>query len=330
MDKQSLLLILRRYILVVWLGGVIFLGSLGAANGQPPYAASPVSLAGAIGASSQDKPGASKTAKPKKSEKERIDETLHALADAWSKVKAFSAKIKTNAKRDIGDRAVSMGQGIYNLEIGEKGMRLRYYIATGIAYWMGKDQYVTKEHLEFATDGTILEKAILQPGVREIRRTRYNPDDILAIGGRSVINDLRKNFTIKSMTNETRDGRETVVLHCGRKGEDLDIIHAFDKQTGVRVEWTEKDASGEVLVSIKLEGLNLSPKFDDEDFRIAPFINHTLIDETGPERKVIPWEEVVKNLSPEERRRLKLDEPKEQASVEGPPAKEAGDSGKKK
>jgi len=170
----------------------------------------------------------------------------------------------------------------------------------------------------YVTDGKILEQITLQPELRQLKRSRFHPDDVLTIGGRRLIEDLRDNYKINWMSTEIREGRDIVVFHCSVEGEELDVTHAFDVKSGIRVEWTEKDKAGDVLVSIKLESINTAPQFDEDDFALPRFGYYTLVDETGPEPKVLPWEEVVKTLSPEELARLTGQASESEIPTEGP------------
>lgn len=225
------------------------------------------------------------------------DEAFRALLSAWDRVQAFAAKLKVKAKRNVGTSAYSEGNGTYRYARTGEGFRIRYIVVNVVYFRIEGDtaRYFTPEHIEIVTDGKTLEHMTLQRGRRQLVRKRFQPDDLLQLGGRHLIDNIRSFCDIKSMKRDVRDGRDVVTFSC-RYEDGGSATHTFDVATGIRMEWAEYDPDGEELLSIKVENLNLAPEFSDDDFRISDAVEYTFIDETGPVRKVIPWEELSKTL----------------------------------
>ncbi len=229
-----------------------------------------------------------------------IDDALRALVAAWNRVEAVSAKVETWALRDIGDRAFSEGKGMYNYRVENGTTRLRYHVTNMINFWVGDTHYYTPEVVAFATDGKILEHLTLQHDIRQLVKTRYRPTNVLQIGGHIVIDALRADNKIESMKPARIDERDALVFECRANDGVGSSTYTFDVKSGIRVGWVERDGAGDRILSVTLSDLNLSPEFKDEDLTMVPVDRYTLIDETGPERREIPWEELSKSLPAKE------------------------------
>ena len=207
------------------------------------------------------------------------------LVDAWGHVHMASAKVDTVLNAAGGLEGGTKGEGQYDFLNDNGHTSIRFKLTNMLRIKApeeeGNVEYWTAERLIFVTDGAVLYRFVEQSKHKTVTKVEYNPDDILQVGGRRLLDALQRDNRLSLMPDQTLQGKDVYVIEAESLVGGAKSIHYFDKETGIRLKMAELDQSGKDFLTITLSEVDLSPQFEPDHFTMTPSDDVEWVDETS-------------------------------------------------
>ena len=216
---------------------------------------------------------------------EKIRTVIAELTARWDELQAFSASVATELPQAAGNPGTTVGKGTYEWsKRGEKRL-IRFGLGNTLRIVIGEAKaFRTGEILTFVYDGEYLYSQLQQPKTfKQTTKTRYEPDQVLQIGGQELFRSLIENNSLKLLPEEMLNGRASYVIEATPTTGHGSSIHYFDKQTGVQSRMIQRDETGMAMLTLTLSEFNTSPEFSEDYFTYKLPEGFELIDKTHDE-----------------------------------------------
>lgn len=209
---------------------------------------------------------------------------IRKLLDAWDHVQMASAKVDMLLDDAAGMEGDTKGEGRYDFLKDNGRTSIRFKLTNLLRIKSPEEgdnsTYWTAERLIFVTDGAVLHRSIEQSGHTTATKVKYDPDDILQVGGRHLFDALQRVNRLSLLPDQTLQGKDVYVIEAESLDDDSKSIHYFEKETGIRLKMVEKDQSGGDYLAITLSEVDLSPQFEPDHFTFTPPEEVERVDET--------------------------------------------------
>jgi len=206
-----------------------------------------------------------------------VKEAIATLTDRWSQHESVTATVTTLLPTAFGGEGVTRGKGSYSYrKKGKREFGIRHYTENNVVVEEEEGRkLVTKERIWFVTDGKLIhsliqehEQLVPEHGGFVAKKWRYSPQGMILIGGRDLFKDLRDNYRLALLPDETVEGHEVYVIEATPREQNWRAVHYFDKQTGVRVKFVEFDNGNEAAFTFTLSDIKLNPEIDEGLFKL--------------------------------------------------------------
>lgn len=216
-----------------------------------------------------------------------VAEALSAIEAAWNKTTSFSAKVRTRLASAIGRPGKTLGKGTYDLLKDDGKLKIRFFIENVMAIILepektGSDEIHTAERLTWTTDGTVMFQYTFQHKLHRVRKTWCSDADVLQLGGRPLLDELRDKRSVKRLDDDVLDADPVFVFEAKPQDGTWTEKHYFQKATGIRVQYVETDPSGEEIFWMKVSDVETGVEFEPDHFTFEVPEYAELIDETKP------------------------------------------------
>ena len=212
---------------------------------------------------------------------EKTRTVIAELTARWDELQAFSASVATKLPQAAGNPGETKGRGTY--EWAKRGGKRLFRMSLGNTLWIYQgDAKTTRtgEMLIFVYDGEFLYSQRQLKQFEKTTKSRYEPDRVLQIGGQDLFRGLTETNILKLRPEEMVDGRDAYVVEATPITGKGSAVHYFDKQTGVRLKWIERDETGKAKLTLTLSELNTTPEFSEDYFTYKLPEGFELIDKT--------------------------------------------------
>ena len=214
----------------------------------------------------------------------QVTAAIQELVDAWDQVQMASAKVDMVLEAAGGLEGGTKGDGRYDFLKVSGHTSIRFKLTNMLRIKSPEEgenvEYWTAERLIFVTDGAVLYRFVEQSKHKTVTKVEYDPDDILQVGGRHLLDALQRDNRLSLLPDQTLQGKEVVVIEAESLADGSKSIHYFDKATGIRLKMAELDQSGQDYLTITLSELDLSPQFEPDHFTMTPSEGVEWVDET--------------------------------------------------
>ena len=204
----------------------------------------------------------------------QVSAAIRELLDAWDHVQMASTRIDMLLDDAAGMEGDTKGDGRYDFLKDNGRTSIRFKLTNLLRIKSPEEgdnsEYWTAERLIFVTDGAVLFRFVEQSKHKTVTKAQYDPDDVLQVGGRHLLDALQRDNRLSLLSDQTLQGKDMYVIEAESLDGDSKSIHYFDKETGIRLKMVELDQSGRDYLTITLSEVDLSPQFEPDHFTLTP------------------------------------------------------------
>jgi|GEM_PF-6823979 len=217
---------------------------------------------------------------------------INELCKKWDRVEKLSAAIRTTSPSAAGMKGTTKGEGDYAYQKTDGNPLIRLHLRnmmriekeTTLPDGRKSPLILTGEVLIYLSDGQYLWQTITQPDYKRLYKRRYDPAEVLQLGGRALWDTLTDGTILERLADEKVkevENKDAYVFSITPMDGDWTSIHWFDKETGLRLKTVEKDAQGKETLTLWLENIDFDPQFDPDRFVFKIPEGYEVIDQTG-------------------------------------------------
>lgn len=209
-----------------------------------------------------------KTAAPPGKER-TLDDVLVELSTKWAKIESLSAEVNMMAQDKNEAQNIQFG-GYGDYACIKKGGRL--LIRTDIVNTIvPKPGETTRERKStIIVDGKFTYMWGEEGGKKFAQKMDTDNDEIVRVGGRALLDQLKSLNELELRPNLVLDGREVyIIAGIPRKGKGRNAF-AFDCELGVMVQMHMESESGLSKRTVTFSNFKINPELDESRFEFRP------------------------------------------------------------
>jgi outer membrane lipoprotein-sorting protein len=217
---------------------------------------------------------------------EDLESVEKQIAAAWAKHKSMTAKMTSESHFEMGDMKVeSKAEG--TLETAREGDKqfLRMEMKTTMTRKSGDQESRMEQNTSIVADGEFAYTTTDNAGQTIVMKTKIDP--LMTGEPKGLLDQLRKEYELKLLPDDTVGGRKTWVIQATPQKEDVPpgmpsrfVLH-FDQEHGVLIKHGSVTADGKPVSTTTYSDLKFDVKVDPERFKFKKPEGAQIIDRTG-------------------------------------------------
>lgn len=226
----------------------------------------------------------------------RLDPSVKSVIDdlcsKWSRVEKLSAVIHTEMPNAAGMDGTTKGIGEYAYQRSDGDpllcLRLRNVLSiskeTTLPDGRTSNMLYTEEEIVTTHDGDSMWQRISQLNNQQMFKRKYDPAEVLQLGGRDLWDTLVEGTTVTRLPDEHVEeagGLDAHKFSVTPLDGDWTSVHWFDKETGLRLKTVETGPDKTVTLTMWVDQINFDPQFAEDRFVVSVPEGWEVIDETG-------------------------------------------------
>lgn len=216
---------------------------------------------------SPTKPTAIKQADIKQDPK--VEEVLTKILNAWKQTTNFKVSLKTKLTSAGGGPGKTIGKGTYDYSVKDGHTRIKFSLSNVLARPLkdepSKSLAILQTHL-YVTDGITLHTLIKTHTHTEMKESKYNPSDILQLGGETLLNELRTKNRLQFLSETSINSRSVYLIEAIPREGNWKTLYYFEQKTGLLLELIERDSDGKESYKLEIIDVDTSIEFPDDHF----------------------------------------------------------------
>lgn len=212
-----------------------------------------------------------------------LDEVLVELETKWAKIDSLTAEVRMMAQDKNEAQNLQYG-GYGDYACIKKGGRLilRTDIVNTIVPNPGETTRERKSTI--IVDGETTYMLGEEGGEKFAQKMTTNKKDIVRVGGRFLIDQLKSMYELELRPNLVLDGREVYII-AGRPHQGgIRAAFAFDCELGVMVQMHTESESGLNARTVTFSNFKINPELDEAHFEFRPADGVEVVDMTRTSR----------------------------------------------
>lgn len=213
----------------------------------------------------------------------KVEEVLSKILKAWEKNTSFTVMLETEIDSAAGGLGHTSGLGEYKFDNNGDTTRIHFVIANVMTRKMKEDPSKTAgitEKLEFISDGHTMYFVKHQYRNKEVIKSKYNPADVLQLGGKDLIQDIKSNNRLQFLSETSINGKTAILIEAIPHEGDWKTHYYFEKDTGLLLKTIERDLGGKETFMQQIIKFDPTTTFTDDEFQYTVPEGYTLIDHT--------------------------------------------------
>ncbi|MBI1826743.1 MAG: outer membrane lipoprotein carrier protein LolA [Planctomycetes bacterium] len=212
---------------------------------------------------------------------QEVSKAIDDLTQAWIKMHSMSAKVHVKINNAAGKPGETVGGGTYAYAMIDGQPHIRFWMANSYTFQLTEtESRITAEAVRHWTDGKFHYKYLHQPELRRVTKMRYDPANVLQIGGPEAFRDVLNGKEVNLIYGEHINGVPMTVFETIPEEGNTKTRNFFDPNTGIRMQIEQLDAAGQATVTITLSEIKVNPELDTDVFQYEVPEGFEFVDET--------------------------------------------------
>lgn len=199
----------------------------------------------------------------------KVEEVLTKILDAWKQTTNFRAFLKTELTTAGGGPGRTKGEGTYDYSVKDSNTRIKFSLSNVLARPLkdepNKSLAILQTHL-YVTDGITLHTLIKTHTHTEMKESKYNPSDILQLGGETLLNELRTKNRLQFLSETSINSRSVYLIEATPHEGNWKTLYYFEQKTGLLLQLIERDSDGKESYKLEIIDFDTSIEFPDDHF----------------------------------------------------------------
>ncbi len=215
-----------------------------------------------------------------RAEEQTLDSITDHIATAWEKVKSYSADMTMDATVPMGPVSVSSkGTGTVEFMLIDDKPKFRMEMQNKLGGNMPLMGGGMEQHIISVYNGDMIYGEMEAMGMKKYTKAKPKADDTQSpVGGKSLIEKMRKQGEVKLLPDEQVNGLDTYVLEVkpNNAGQQEGPVKAelmrfyIAKDSGIQVRTVAMNAEGSPVLTIDYANLKVNPEIDPKRFDFMP------------------------------------------------------------
>ena len=198
-----------------------------------------------------------------------MDDLFVELSDKWAKIESLSAEVNMVAQdKNEAQNLRYGGIGAYACIKKDGRLIIRTDVVNTIVPNPGE---TTRERQStIIVDGEFTYMWGEEGGKEFAQKMDTNKDEIVRIGGRALLDQLKSLYELQLTRNQVLDGREAYII-AGRPWQGRGrSAFAFDCALGVMLQMRMENESGLITRTVTFSNFKINPEFEESHFEFRP------------------------------------------------------------
>jgi len=217
-----------------------------------------------------------------------VRQKVDALTAKWNANKSVAGTIHISLNNAAGKPGETTGLGTYVYQKLDGQERIRFWTENGLRFQQTEtESLVTREFVRNWVKDGVHHKYVHQPKLKRVTKMRYDPANVLHIGGPEVAAEILEAKLAQYLPNEHVSGVPVAAFETTNE-EGGKARHYFDESNGVRIKYEEYGMDVKPQATITVTDIKLDQEYDDDVFEAAVPPGYEFVDETAPAAKGKP------------------------------------------
>lgn len=207
------------------------------------------------------------------------------LLARWDEIQSVSAKIKLEYDQQEGLKQRRSGEGTYDCtKKDEKTLiRMKIYHSMIVERKEMGDWVLTGERILKVYDGEFLYTLDELHAGMTATKSRPSRGQLLFLGGRHLLNQLRRFNNFKRLPDETIDGHTVSVFKGVSDPGNVKTEYYIDQETGLLIKVVTENETRKSKLTMRFTDIQLNPQYAEDHFTFTPPEGVEIQDLTKPD-----------------------------------------------